>query len=384
MASRHNGRGAIGPPPTPVRGIPAETSAPSPGRRRGFPLFGLSAAVALLLFSVSASAHVLRWDTPTVTLAVAPGTITESGGLATVTATLDHGSSAATTVTVGTVVYIIDGRRVTVTVTGLPGIPDGVEIDLPTPLDRDVTVTVAPPAADLPLESARFGLGRQANRRTILDVTVPDVPAGGLTLCLPVRPGLRPEADGQRLALVHYDGNAWERVAQSQDMDGKVCAAGVTDFSPFAVGYDRPAESGPNVGAVRGRALGMALAGVGRTAATDAVEVIGTRFARTVPAARANLGEQTLPLHREADAGRWRRAAGVAYSVARALGVEIVSPLAGGQGTFGPPGGATWLRSPARRRTRVPHPRRRSRGAGRRPASVGGCPETLRGPNRTA
>ena len=62
MASRHTGRGAIGPPPTPVRGIPAETSAPSPGRRRGFPLFGLSVAVALLLFSVSASAHVLRWE----------------------------------------------------------------------------------------------------------------------------------------------------------------------------------------------------------------------------------------------------------------------------------------------------------------------------------
>ena len=243
-------------------------------------------------------------------------------------------------VTVGTVVYIIDGRRVTVT--GLPGIPDGVEIDLPTPLDGDVAVTVAPPAADLPLESARFGLGRQANRRTVADVTVPDVPAGGLTLCLPVRPGLRPEADGQGLALVHYDGNAWERVAQSQDMDGKVCAAGATDFSPFAVGYERPAESGPNAGAVRGRALGMALAGVGRTTATDAVEVIGTRFARTVPAARANLGGQTLSLHREADAGRWRRAAGVAYGVARALGVEVVSPLAGGQGTFGPPGGATW------------------------------------------
>ena len=100
MASRHNGRGAIGSPPTPVRGIPAETSASSPGRRRGFPLFGLSAAVALLLFSVSASAHVLRWDTPTVTLAVAPGTITESGGTATVTATLSHASSVATTVTV--------------------------------------------------------------------------------------------------------------------------------------------------------------------------------------------------------------------------------------------------------------------------------------------
>ena len=206
-----------------------------------------------------------------------------------------------------------------------------MEIDLPTPLDRAVAVTVAPPAADLPLESARFGLGRQANRRTIADVTVPDVPAGGLALCLPVRPGLRSEADGQGLALVHYDGIAWERIAQSQDLDGKVCAAGVTDFSLFAVGYERPAESGPNVGAVRGGALGMALAGVGRTVATDAVEVIGTRLARMAPTARANLGGQTLPLHREADAGRWRRAAGVAYGVARALGIEI-----------GPPGGETW------------------------------------------
>ena len=274
-------------------------------------------------------------ETFTVRLAAAGLPAGVTVGTAAATGTISNDDTLIR-VTVGTVVYIIDGRHVTVT--GLPGIPDGVEIDLPTPLDGDVTVTVAPPAADLPLESARFGLGRQANRRTVADVTVPNVPAGGLTLCLPVRPGLRPEADGQGLALVHYDGNAWERVAQSQDMDGKVCAAGATDFSPFAVGYERPAESGPNVGAVRGRAL----AGVGRTAATDAVEVIGTRFARTVPAARANLGGQTLSLHREADAGRWRRATGVTYGVARALGVEVVSPLAGGQGTFGPPGGATW------------------------------------------
>ena len=239
-------------------------------------------------------------ETFTVRLAAAglPAGVTLGTAAATGTITNDD---TLVRVTVGTVVYIIDGRRVTVT--GLPGIPDGVEIDLPTPLDRDVAVTIAPPAADLPLESARFGLGRQGNRRTIADVTIPDVPAGGLALCLPVRPRLRSEADGQGLALVHYDGRAWERVAQSQDLDGKVCAAGVTDFSPFAVGYERPAESGPNVGAVRGWALGMTLAGVGRTAATDAVEVIGTRFARTVPTARANLG---------------------------------------GQGTFGPPGGATW------------------------------------------
>ena len=103
-------------------------------------------------------------------------------GTAAATGTISN-DDALIRVTVGTVVYIIDGRRVTVT--GLPGIPDGVEIDLPTPLDRDGTVTVAPPAADLPLESARFGLGRQANRRTVADVTVPDVPAGGFTLVPP-------------------------------------------------------------------------------------------------------------------------------------------------------------------------------------------------------
>ena len=315
---------------------PAADYTPAPARRLTIPAGETTATVMVPTTDDDVAEPE---ETFTVRLAAAglPAGVTLGTAAATGTITNDD---TLVKVTVGTVVYIIDGRRVTVT--GLPGIPDGVEIDLPTPLDRDVAVTVAPPAADLPLESARFGLGRQANRRTIADVTIPDVPARGLTLCLPVRPGLRPEADGQGLALVHYDGNAWERVAQSQDMDGKVCAAGVTDFSPFAVGYERPAESGPNVGAVRGRALGMALAGVGRTAATDAVEVVGTRFARTAPTARANLGGQTLPLHREADAGRWRRAAGVAYCVARTLGMEIVSPLAGGPGTFGPPGGATW------------------------------------------
>ncbi len=312
-------------------------------------------------------------ETFTVRLAAAglPAGVTLGTAAATGTITNDD---TLVRVTVGTVVYIIDGRRVTVT--GLPGIPDGVEIDLPTPLDRDVAVTVAPPAADLPLESARFELGRQGNRRTIADVTIPDVPARGLTLCLPVRPGLRPEADGQGLALVHYDGNAWERVAQSQYLDGKVCAAGVTDFSPFAVGYERPAESGPNVGAVRGRAL----AGVGRTVATDAVEVIGTRFAQTAPTARANLAGQTLPLHREPDAGVGPRAWPTAWRGPR--GWKSSRRWPADQERSARRAARHGARSPARRRT--PHPRRRIRGAGRCPASVGGCPETLRGPTPTA
>ena len=81
-------------------------------------------------------------ETFTVRLAAAglPAGVTLGTAAATGTITNDD---TLVRVTVGTVVYIIDGPRVTVT--GLPGIPDGVEIDLPTPLDRDVAVTVAPP-----------------------------------------------------------------------------------------------------------------------------------------------------------------------------------------------------------------------------------------------
>ena len=64
----------------------------------------------------------------------------------------------------------------------------------------------------------------------------------------------------------------------------------------------------------------MVLAGGGRTLVTDAVDVIGDRFVRAPPAARATVGGQALNLDRDAQRGRWRQAAGVAYGVARALG----------------------------------------------------------------
>ena len=90
----------------------------------------------------------------------------------------------------------------------------------------------------------------------------------------------------------------------------------------------------------RRRAIGMVLAGVGRTLAADAVDVIGGRFQRPVSEPRAAFGGRELRLRREAETGRWRHAAGVAYGVARALGVEVGSPLGGNR--FGTPGGATW------------------------------------------
>ncbi len=103
----------------------------------------------------------------------------------------------------------------------------------------------------------------------------------------------------------------------------------------------------------RRRSLGMVLAGVGRTLATDAVDVIGDRFVRHPSAAQATVGGQALDLDRGPQRGRWRHAAGVAYGVARALGVEVSSPLEGGDGQFGQVRGAAW--STLTRHLRDPH-----------------------------
>lgn len=91
----------------------------------------------------------------------------------------------------------------------------------------------------------------------------------------------------------------------------------------------------------RKRSLGVVLAGVGRTLAADTVDVIGGRFGQPTPEATAVLGGQELHRRNATHAGRWRHAAGVGYGVARALGLEVGSPLVGA-GPLGRTGGAAW------------------------------------------
>ena len=133
----------------------------------------------------------------------------------------------------GTTIYRVNGRRVTVTVR--PGTPEDVEIVLPADLAEDVEVTLGPPAADVPLRSARFGFG-PGSPPAVVDIMVFDVPDGGLKVCLPVNADLRAEADAadRPVRLLHYDGSGWESVANARDLGRKVCASGVTAFSPFA------------------------------------------------------------------------------------------------------------------------------------------------------
>ena len=455
----------------------------------------------------------------------------------------------------GTTTYTVNGQPVTVTMQ--PGTRAGVELVLPATLDRAVTVTLGPPAADVPLTRGRFGFGTDAAARSVVDVTVDPVPAGGIELCLPIPAALRTAAAERRLLLLHYAGGRWEQVPDSTETAGQVCATGVTAFSPFAAGYANarptfrgaavqpqefdldvpipplglpPAEGGdgplryapptpelpagltytapadPTVsgGTIAGtptveqaattytltatdvdgdaatlefslavvqrparvtisdaaglegaaveftvtlsrpmpadvpltwsagspgsatpgadyvaesartltlpagttagtlrvrtlddprvepaetftvtatlpgdvfaelaaptatgtiedddaprarkRGLGMALAGVGRTLATDAVDVIGDRFQRQPGATQAMLGGQALTVQRDAQTGRWRHASRVAYGVARALGVEVGSPLEGGDDRFGHVRGAAW--SALTRHLRDPH-----------------------------
>ena len=136
----------------------------------------------------------------------------------------------------GTTIYRVNGRRVTVTVR--PGTPEDVEIVLPADLAEDVEVTLGPPAANVPLRSARFGFGPEAHL-AVVDIMVFDVPDGGLKVCLPVNADLRAEADAadRPVRLLHYDGSGWESVANARDLGRQVCASGVTAFSPFAPGY---------------------------------------------------------------------------------------------------------------------------------------------------
>ena len=97
------------------------------------------------------------------------------------------------------------------------------------------------------------------------------------------------------------------------------------------------------VSGVRTRDLGLVLAGVGRTLATDAVDVLGGRFGSPAPSrVQVILGGQVLGLTEDgggtesdavseesagsaagAETGTWQRVTGLALDVARAFGVVI-------------------------------------------------------------
>ncbi len=141
----------------------------------------------------------------------------------------------------GTTLYSISGQWVTVTVE--EDVPKGVEIELPT-LTQAVTVTLSRPAANIPSSSGTYALTDHDGVGVMVDVEVSPLPTGGAEICLPVSDKMRDEAgmQGENLLLMHYNENrnAWEPaadVAVIRSRQDILCAGGLTEFSPFAVGY---------------------------------------------------------------------------------------------------------------------------------------------------
>ena len=175
------------------------------------------------------------------------------GGYDEVSGSLPVSVAGETTVRVkaaaGTTTWVIEGRRVVVTVAA--GVPEGIEVDFAGvgsgPAEAEPAMTVEGPAAVDAKVVARaaddgFNLGPE-EVRTVVDVEVQDL--AGVGLCLPVAAAVvagLPEGDTGRLRLLRYDEDAWGVVGEEYrpaagTAPGRVCAGGVDSFSPFASGY---------------------------------------------------------------------------------------------------------------------------------------------------
>ena len=134
----------------------------------------------------------------------------------------------------GTKTYRVNRQLVTVTWPEAESVREDVVVFDLTGIDRAVEVTFAELSEGG--AGAGYSLGPSAASRVALDIEVSPVPRGGLRLCLRVPDGLREAARGRELVLLRNG----EPVAGSRDdpPNKRVCAAGVSSFSPFAVGYE--------------------------------------------------------------------------------------------------------------------------------------------------
>ena len=100
------------------------------------------------------------------------------------------------------------------------------------------------PAYNVPRTATGYSLGRNGVAQTIVGIDGPaDVPASGLTVCLPAARALTDEAGERTLTLLRYvaadsGGASWQALsgAEHNAATRSVCAAGVTGFGPLRVG----------------------------------------------------------------------------------------------------------------------------------------------------
>ena len=184
------------------------------------------------------------------------------------------------------VAYMVGEHRVEVRVAA--GVPPGVEIVPPAALAADLSVTLRPVSDDVSLAPGVFAFGA-AGAQVVVDVSVTGVPAAGLELCLPAPAALRAASGGRALTLLRHDGTAWVEVAGARldEAAERVCAAGITEFSPFAVGWraDVPAVAGPSDARTRLAAVNRSiLPEVSRAMWDSAASAVARRFGDGAPA----------------------------------------------------------------------------------------------------
>ena len=168
-----------------------------------------------------------------------------------------------------------------------------VEVTLP---DRIVDANGAPllqvqvtladaPSALLPNRVA-FGF----DEATRVEIDVSPVPAGGVELCL-LPTATRDDTPGSPpLQVLHFTGGRWQALPSTRKGD-LVCASGVSEFSPFMVGYRSAASAviGP-------RATSAWLARVGRTVTDQVLDAVAGRLAAPrAPGVEVRLAGQALP-----------------------------------------------------------------------------------------
>ena len=180
--------------------------------------------------------------------------------------------------------YMVGEHRVEVRAEA--GVPPGVEIVPPAVLAADLSVTLRPVSDDVSLAPGVFAFGAGA-AQVAVDVSVTGVPAAGLELCLPAPAALRAASGGRALTLLRHDGTAWVEVAGARlDADAeRVCAAGITEFSPFAVGWRAAAPPDRSDARTRLAAVNRSiLPEVSRAMWDGAASAVARRFGDGAPA----------------------------------------------------------------------------------------------------
>ena len=129
-------------------------------------------------------------------------------------------------------------RGQTVTLEIEPDVPAGITLTLPASIPDNLEITLAPVAADVPPPEDVYAVALTVD----VSARAGNTAYTGLGLCLPLSEAQRAAAGDSPLLLLHWDGAAWQEVAaQTNAARTEVCATNLSNLSPFALAWRRPA-----------------------------------------------------------------------------------------------------------------------------------------------